>query len=388
MAPSPDHADRLARLRRALADAGLSGLLALHAVDLLWLAGTRQNAALWVPAAGEPALLVRKSLERAREESAVSDVRPFPPSRELAGALGASGRVGFTFDAVPAAILDFWRRQLPAVEPVDASALLRELRAVKSPAELDAMREAARRLCEVLASVPSFLAPGATELEVAAELERRLRLAGHEGAPRLRAFNAELSGGLVVAGDAAAAPGYFDGPVVGRGLGAAYPMGASRRPIAAGEPVLLDYTLVHRGYVVDMTRTAACGALPPGLARALDVAIRIEEEVRALLRPGVAREAPWERALALATEAGLADRFMGPPGAQARFIGHGVGLELDELPVMAAGAKGVLAAGHVVAVEPKFVFPGLGAVGVEDTFVVTGAGGERLGDLPPGLLRA
>lgn len=387
MPTSPEHAGRQARLAAALAARGLDAALVLHAVDVLWLTGTRQNAALWLPARGAPALLVRKSLARARAEAAVEDVRPFPPSRELAAALPAA-RVGVTLDAVPAATVAWWGKQLPGAALEDLSAEVRALRSVKSPAELEVMREGARRLGGVLREVPTFLRVGATELEVAAEVERRLRLAGHEGSPRLRAFNAELFGGLVVAGDAAAAPGFFDGPVVGQGLHAAYPLGASRRPIRAGEPVIVDYTVVCGGYVVDMTRTAACGPVAPEVRRALDASRRIQDAVAALLRPGTPCTAPWERALELAAEAGLADVFMGPPGDQARFVGHGVGLELDEWPVLAPGAKAALEAGQTVAVEPKFVLPGVGAVGVENTFVVTERGGERLGDLDDGLLQA
>jgi len=83
-----EHAARTARLQAALEDRKLSGALLLHAVDVFYLSGTRQNGALWVPARGAPVLLVRKSFARARRESAVADVRPFPPSKELAGTLG------------------------------------------------------------------------------------------------------------------------------------------------------------------------------------------------------------------------------------------------------------------------------------------------------------
>jgi Xaa-Pro aminopeptidase len=130
------------------------------------------------------------------------------------------------------------------------------------------------------------------------------------------------------------------------------------------------------------------GPAAPELVRAHDASRRIQDAVAALLSPGTPCAAPWERALAIAAEAGLGEVFMGPPGDQARFVGHGVGLELDELPVLAPGVKAVLQAGQTIAVEPKFVIPGLGAVGVENTFVVTERGGERLDELADDLLRA
>jgi Xaa-Pro aminopeptidase len=316
----------------------------------------------------------------------VADVRPFPPSRELAAATGARGRVGTTLDVVPAATLDFWRRQLPVAEWVDVSGALRAQRSVKSPAEIAVQREGGRRLSAVLGEVPAFLAPGMREIDLSAEIEHRLRRAGNEGSPRLRTYNAELFVGLAVAGEGAAVPGFFDGPVAGSGLHAAYPLGASVRPIGRDEPVLVDFTAVFGGYVVDMTRMAVCGTLAPDLARALAVARAIQAEVAGKLRPGVVPEDLWARALAVAGEAGLGDHFMGPPGDQARFVGHGVGLELDEPPVLAPGSRIPLRAGQTVAVEPKFVFPGRGAVGIENTWLVTESGGERLTPLPDELM--
>jgi Xaa-Pro dipeptidase len=389
MADAAEHRSRIARYQAALAERGLAGALLLNGVDVFYLAGTRQNAALFVPASGEPVLLVRKSLARARAEAAVEDVRAFPRSQELSRALPARGRIGAAFESVPQATLDFWRANVPGMALEDAGAILREQRSVKSAFEVGLLREGGRRMSRVLAEVPSFLRPGEREVDLSAEVEHRLRRAGSEGLPRVRAFNSDPPAGVVVTGAGAAEPGYFDGPVVGRGLSAAYPQGASERVIREGEPVLLDFTLVLGGYVVDMTRTAACGELDPGLVRAFHVARAIEDEIARSLRPGIPCAELWEHARAMAEQARLGDFFMGPPGDQARFVGHGVGLELDELPVLAPSFRGALRAGQAVAVEPKFVFPGAGAVGIEDTFVVTDAGGEKLtAGAPAEILRA
>lgn len=387
MAEAREEGARIARYQEALSARGFDAALVLPAVDLLYLTGTRQNASLFVPARGAPVLLVRKSLARARAESAVPDVRPFPPSKELAAALGAKGRIAVAFDAVPAATLEWWRKALPGVELADGSALLREQRAAKSPAELATMRDGGRRISAVIGEVPSFLRAGMRELDLSAEIEGRLRRAGNGGAPRLRGFNSELFVGLAVAGDSASAPGNFDGPVVGRGVDAAYPGGASERVVGRDEPIVLDYTAVFGGYVLDMTRIAVVGALPADLLRAFDVALAIQEEVVRGLVPGAIGQELWERAKAKADASGLGGNFMGPPGDQVRFVGHGVGLELDELPILAPGFKTPLAAGMTVAVEPKFVFPGVGAIGIENTWVVTERGGDRLTVLPDDILR-
>jgi Xaa-Pro aminopeptidase len=386
MTPATECTRRLATLREALASSGLDGALLLQAVDVLWLTGTRQNAALWVPREGEATLLVRKSLERARAESPLARVLPFPPSRELAGIIGAGRRLGLTFDVVPVAAQQFWSKALPGVAWTDLSMPVRQARSVKSPWELERMRDTAALLSGVLRELPSFLRPGMRELDLSAELEIRMRRAGNQGSPRVRGFNQEFFMGLALAGDSAAAPSYFDGPVTGRGLSASSPLGASVAPIERDQPVLLDYTAILEGYLTDMTRMAVCGALAPELRRAFDVARAIQDEVAAALRPGAVPSRLYALARERAEAAGLGTFFMGPPGAQARFVGHGIGLELDEVPVLAPGFDAPIQAGMTFAIEPKFVFPGQGVVGIENTFAVGEDGGLRLSDLSDDLL--
>jgi len=383
VADAQEHRSRISRYQAALAERGLAGALLLNGVDMFYLAGTRQNGALFVPAQGAPTLLVRRSFARAKAEAAVEDVRPFPRSHDLAKALRAEGGIGAAFEAVPAATIEWWRRHLPGAEIVDAGRILRGQRSVKSAAEIAIMRDGGRRISSVLAEIPAFLRPGMRELDVSAEVEYRLRRAGNEGVPRLRGFNSELFMGLAIAGAGAAEPGYFDGPAVGRGLSAAYPQGASERVVREGEPVLVDFTAVFGGYVVDMTRIGVLGALDPRLERAFEIACAIQDEIARNLKPGVPGEEIWEHARAMSEQARLGEFFMGPPGDQVRFVGHGVGLELDELPVLAPGFEAALVAGQTVAVEPKFVFPGVGAVGIENTFLVTDAGGEKLTSAAP-----
>jgi Xaa-Pro dipeptidase len=372
---------RLALFREALAAQDLEGALLLWATDVYYLAGTRQDGALWVPAQGEPALLVRRSLSRARAESPLADVRPFPPSRDLGSIVGRARRVGFALDVVPVAIHQLWSRALPGVELIDVAPALRRQRSAKSTWEIDRLRAAGRLLAGVFAELPRLLRPGMQEVDLATELEARLRRAGNEGGPRVRGFNQEALTGVVVSGASAEVASSFDGAVTGGGLSPSSPLGASRAIIPPGAPVVVDYTAMLDGYCVDMTRTAVCGRLAPELERAFGVALSIQDEVARLLRPGSIPSRLCARALELADAAGLGSFFMGPPGARVRFVGHGVGLELDELPVLAPGFDEPLRPGETVAVEPKFVLPGLGAVGIENTWVVTEGGGERLTDL-------
>ena len=378
---------RVSRLQQALASRGLDAAALTSWVDVFYFSGTRQNGMLRVPAQGAPTLFVRKTLARARAESALDDVRPFPASGDLAAALGEARHIGLAFDVATAAQLEWYRTHLPRRDLADVAAPIRDLRSVKSARELSLMRDGAKRMVAAMAEVPSFLRAGLREVDVAAELELRLRRLGNEGSPRLRAANMELFTGLVVSGDAAAEPGFFDGPVTGRGLSAARPVGPSTKVVGRDEPVIVDYTATFQGYTIDMTRVFVCGRLRPELERGMEAALDIQAAVARRLAPGEVPEAIWEEARAMAETAGLDQHFMGSPGDQARFVGHGVGLELDELPVLAPGFEAPLQAGQVIAVEPKFVFPGLGAVGVENTWAVAAGGGERLTALADGAVR-
>ncbi|HEY6838522.1 MAG TPA: Xaa-Pro peptidase family protein [Geobacteraceae bacterium] len=370
--------ERIIRLQRALRGAGIDGALIVYPIDVYYFSGTRQNATLWVPAEGNPSLFVRKSLARARQESLIEATVPFPSSKEFATLFGVNvQKIGLTFDVLPVQQYNYYAKLLPGREFVDISAANRELRSVKSAWELDKMRDSGAVLSSVFNQVPQFLRAGMRELDVAAEFEYRLRKAGSEGYVRMRAFNQELFQGLAVS-STAGEPGFFDGAVTGRGLSAASPHGASVEPIKADTPVLVDFTGIFKGYIVDMTRIFVVGKLAHELERAFATSLAIQNWLVANLKPGAVSEELFFKAAQMAEEAGLGKNFMGAPGENARFVGHGVGLELDEFPVLAQGFKVPLVAGQTIAIEPKFVFPGQGVVGIENTFAVDASGGVKL----------
>jgi Xaa-Pro aminopeptidase len=380
--------ERIIRLQQALRGSGIDGALVVHPIDVYYFSGTRQNATLWVPADGNPRLFVRKSLARAREESLIEETGPFPSSRDFPGLFDTEiRRIGFTFDVLPVQQYNYYAKLLPGREFVDIAAVNREIRSVKSAWELERMRRSGAALCDVFAQVPEFLRVGMRELDLAAEFEYRLRKAGGEGYVRMRAFNQELFQGLAVSAATAGRPGFFDGPVTGRGLSAASPQGASTETIAADTPVLMDYTGVFNGYIVDMTRMFVVGTLAPELEQAFATARAIQDYVVTNLKPGAICEELFVKAAEMADAAGLGPNFMGAPGENAKFVGHGVGLELDEFPVLAQGFKMPLQGGQTIAIEPKFVLPGLGVIGIENTFGVGAHGGEKLTPLADDIVR-
>jgi Xaa-Pro aminopeptidase len=192
---------------------------------------------------------------------------------------------------------------------------------------------------------------------------------------------------MVASGSAAATPTYFDGPAGGLGLSTASPQGASRKPFEPGEPILVDISTIVEGYIIDQTRMAVIGELDAEMERAFEVTRAIIREAEKMGRPGTSWESLHVRALEMAEEAGLKDHFMGYGKDQARFLGHGVGLELDELPVLAKGFDLPLEENMVIAVEPKFTFPGRGVIGIENTYVVTPEGLEPLTIAPEEIIR-
>lgn len=376
--PKSETTQRIARLQRRLADEGLDGALILYPIDIYYFSGTRQNGTLWIPASGEPMLLVRKSFARAARESHIADTRPFPSSRELPLLFSQEAkRIGLTFDVLPVQYHAYYAGILAGKEFVDISLINRELRAVKSPWEQERLRENGRRLAEVFAQIPSFFVPGMREIDLAAELEYRLRKADSEGHVRTRSFGMDMVG-LTTSGLQAAVSGSFDGPATGAGISAACPFGPSTTPIARNAPILIDYAGIWNGYVVDITRIFVHGELDPELSRAFSVACDIEAWLAEHLRPGAVCEELYLHSLGMAEAAGLGDHYMGYPGEQARFVGHGVGLELDEFPVLAKGFRSPLQEGQTLALEPKFIFPGKGVVGIENTWMVMPHGGEKL----------
>jgi Xaa-Pro dipeptidase len=373
---------RMVKMQEMLKGKGLDGALFIIPIDVYYFTGTRQNATLWLPSDGEPVLLVRKSLARASQESPLKDIRPFPSSKEFAAVIPEGVRtIGMTFDAVPIQQFNFYSKLLPGRDFVDISPLNREIRSIKSGFEIEQLKFSGACLSSIFTQVPGFLKPGMRELDLSAEFEYRLRKAGNEGYVRMRAFNQELSLGLAVSAGGSSY-GFFDGAVTGKGLSCASPQGASLDVLQENSPILIDYTGVFNGYITDMTRMFVIGSLDEELRHAFAVAISIQDHLQNSLLPGAICEELFLKSAEMAGQAGLGHCFMGMPGEQARFVGHGVGLELDEFPVLAQGFKVPLKAGNSIAIEPKFVFPGKGVIGIENTFVVTSSGGLKITDIP------
>lgn len=376
---------RIERLQACLCDEGLQGAVLVQNVDRYYCSGTMQAGYVFVPLEGDPLVLVRKDPERAADECPFA-VEPLGSARELAGRVRERfgeipSPLGLELDVLPVSHAERLKTLLPGIELASADRALMMTRSVKSAFEVTQVREAARVVAEAVETVPNYLREGVSELQLAAELERELRLRGHGGLARMRSFNQEIFYGHVMAGATAADASFLDAPTGGRGLGPALPQGSSTRPIQPGEPVVVDLIGNHRGYLSDQTRTFSIGPPEELFEEAFQSALAVERAVVDAARPGVPASAMYRVALDAAAETPFAPYFMGD-SHKVSFVGHGIGLEVDEYPFLARGFDLPLAEGMVFALEPKFVFAGKGVVGIEDTFVVTHEGLERLTPSP------
>jgi len=384
--PRPEIDARLERARTRLRNADVDAALFVQRADTVYLTGTAQNGVLSLPsdADGEPLFLVQKSRSRAREESPIVRQEPLGSMRDLVPALKAAGhghwkRIGLELDVLPWREVKRFEEQFPGAELVDISMPLRELRSIKSEYEIRQMEGAAEILREVFERVPAILRQSEREIDAAAAIEGEMRRLRHQGLVRIRRWNMELSGATVAAGPSASHPQAFDGADGTEGLYAAVPQSGGERLLRPGEPIMIDLVAGFGGYLVDKTRIFVLGRLrDQELLEAHRFTLRLQDEIQERLRPGTVCGSIYGHVLERVSTTPWKNGFMGWGENQVAFIGHGVGLELDELPILSARSSTTLREGMTVAVEPKIFFGDKGGVGIENTWVVTPEGCRNL----------
>lgn len=377
---------RWARVRQCM---DCEVLLVLQNVDIFYLTGTVQDGVLWFPRDGDPIFAVRKSPERARDESALPSIVAFRKYSELPSLFPAPGETtGIEADVVPFATYERLAQAFPNTRLVDASMALRSARAVKTDFEQERIRRAAAMLDAAFLDIPSQLEEGLREFELGARIEYVMRMQGHQGLVRVRRFNMEMFYGAVSFGDTAAYPHNFDGPVGVRGLYPAVPLNGSDKRLARGEPVMVDICGGSGGYIADGSRAYSLGQPAADIRATQDFILDLNAWIEDQLRPGAIPGAIYDQIQKKVAATPYAPHFMGAGGNRVRFVGHGVGLELDELPLIAPRYDTPLEAGNVLAIEPKVFYPDRGGAGVENTYVITETGFEKLTRAPEGWVVA
>ena len=361
---------------------GIDGALLFQAVDMCYFSGTAQDGLVYIPRDGEPIIMMKRSLVRAKEESPL-EVRPLKNMRNLKEDLGikTSATIGLEMDVLPCSFYFRVNKALEDASFVDVAERIKHIRSVKSEFEIKLAKEAAQMLVEGFSTVPDHIKEGMTEVELMCRMESEMRLMGHQGSLRFRRFNSIVPIGHIMSGSSAAIPSFLASPTGGKGTSVVFPHGPGYRKIKRNEPVFVDTVGICNGYIADATRIFSLGKIEPELVEAYEASCQIEEAIAREMKPGRTARELFELSESEGARLGYGDFLGGPVGSKCGFVGHGVGLELDEYPVLAP-LDHEIQEGMTIAVEPKIIYPGKGVLGVEDTFLTTSSGALRLTEMP------
>lgn len=368
---------RYSRLQALMGAAGMDAMLVTDNANMFALCGRIFDGYIWMPAVGAPMWFVRRPVGLGGENVVYIHKPEQIPGYLDASYSDASMTVGLELDVTSYSFAERLKGVFPTATVTNASGVLRQWRSVKTPVQLDLMRESGVKHAAVYRKVPGLYRPGMTDHELQVELERLSRLQGCLGVFRISGSSMEFFMGNVLTGENADAPTPYDFAMGGAGLDPALPVGASGEEIREHTTVMVDLNGNFTGYMTDMTRVYSLGDLPPLAIAAHKCSIDICRRFTEMARPGVAAKDLYAMAEGMARERDLDRYFMGHR-QHAGFVGHGIGIEVNELPVIAPRSRDILAEGNTVALEPKFVIPHVGAVGIENTYLIKADGVECL----------
>ncbi len=368
--------------------------LAISKVNQYYFTGTMQEGLLCIPRDADAVYYVRRSYERAVDESLFQEIRPMQTYRDAAADLvRIIGRVPDTVyleaEFVPLAMYERLIKHFGFKMFKSLNAYISEIRSVKSPYELDLMKKAGNiHRIALEERVPAVLKEGMTEIELATAVFSALVEEGHDGIARFNMFDTEILLGHIAFGESALYPTYFNGPGGNYGLSPAMQMMGSRnRRLKCGDLIFIDTGCSYEGYQSDKTMTYVFGKPLPRLAQDIHKkCVEIQNKIAHMLKPGELPSNIYNTIMKSVDEDKLPN-FMGYGNRRVKFLGHGIGLQVDELPVLAKGFDEPLQEGMVFAVEPKAGIEGVGMVGIENTFIVTPEGGICTTGTNPGLLQ-
>ncbi len=388
--PRDDLLKRMEGLKRLMADLSIDFAFIYENINRFYFSGTMQKGLLAVPLEGEPVFYAEKGRERARAESPfrIVDVKNERETGTIVKGLCPDGyRAGLELDVLPVSVFERLKGTLGFGTAVDVTPGIKDLRVIKSAFEIEQVKRSGTISDEVFRTAETVVKAGVTELEIEAALVGTGRRLGHHGALRMRGINQEIMLMAVQSGASGVIPTFVDGPIPGGGITPAVPHGSSFKRIEEGIPVTIDYCAGYNGYYTDETRAFVVGELGEIFRKPYETARAILEDAMAYGREGVDCTELWDRAYALVRKAGLEEFFMGHGEGQVSFLGHGIGLEINELPVITGKHRRVLREGMVFALEPKFVLPPHGAIGIEMDVIVRPRGLERVTAGPIDLIQ-
>jgi Xaa-Pro dipeptidase len=364
------------------------GLVVFSRLNIYYFTGTFGNGLFWLPLSGEPVLLCRRGYDRAKIESPIGNIVPFYSYKDLEGSLRDAGSpigktVAAEMNGLSWMLGNSFMKYLPGREFLAGDRVISITRSKKTVWELERLKIAGakHRAC-LVDLLPPFLKQGMSEFEMAHLISHLFFTQGHQGILRMENYGEEVYLGHISIGESGNYPSVFNGPLGLRGVHPAIPhMGSEQVRWEDGMPLSIDNGFMYEGYQTDKTQVYWLGkrdTIPSTIQAAYDCCVGIQALVSAHMKPGTRPADLWEQSLSLARTSGFEDGFMGLGRNKVPFVGHGIGLAIDEYPAVAKGFDQPLEEGTVLAVEPKVGIPGVGMVGVENTFVTTPQGGTSL----------
>ncbi|MCS7279120.1 MAG: Xaa-Pro peptidase family protein [Thermodesulfobacteriaceae bacterium] len=369
---------RLNKFKETIKTQGLSVVLIFSPLNIFYFTHTFVRGVLII-STEEVKLLVNRPWERAKKESLVP-FEPLKSFKDLSLILKAwrGKALGLEINALTPELYFKYQELLEDFQIKKVDYLILEQRMLKSFYEIFCIKRAGKFLAKALRRALKKFKPGMSELLASALLEKELRSLGHPGMVR-SLYGFELTYGHLLSGKEALEPIHFITGQGGRGI-LGFPSGATAKRLRRREPILIDFAGYFRGYYIDQTRMVSFGKVPQAEAYfkcALNLLKVLEKEVK----EGITASEVYEKALDLVQQEGLKDYFMAH-GEVLNFVGHGVGLQIDEPPALAKNQKTVLKENMVLALEPKFHVPNLGVIGIEETYLVTKRGLRALNSFP------
>lgn len=374
---SKDLLIRQQRLQNAMQSMNIEGCILTTAVNVFYMTGMVYNGYYYLPIEGQPVHFVKRP-EDVSFDNTIYIRKPEQITDELKN-LGRSipQSVLIETDVISFGECSRLLNTFGLKEAANASTLMRKVRSAKTEFELEQVRLCARKHEAVYKMIPSVYKDGMTDIEFQIEIERLMRLHGSLGLFRSYGENMDIYMGSLLTGENAEAPSPFDFALGGAGTSPILPLGASGQKIKKGNTIMVDMAGNYTPWMTDMTRVFSVGKTLDLAYRAHQVSIEISNKVMDIAKPGVSCAELYNIAMEAVVKNNLEPYFMGTK-QQAKFVGHGVGLEINEPPVLTPRSKELLEPNIVFALEPKFVIPEVGAVGIENTYLVTQDGLEKL----------
>lgn len=390
--PAEELESRLVRFREIMNRKHPDWRLAVFVskINMYYFTGTMQDGFLAIPRDDEAVLWVRRSCDRALDESLFPNIRPMRSYRDAAQVMGSfSCPVYMETEMVPVAMYRRMQKYFGFTDCLSLDAEIMAVRSVKSPYEISCMRRSGMIHRTILEErVPAILKEGMSEAELSTAIYGIMMEEGFQGIVRFSMFDTDMILGQIGFGESSIYPSFFNGPGGHVGLSPAVPiLGNRERRLRKGDLVFVDFGFGIGGYHTDKTMTYMFGRkLPDYAIEAQERCVEIQDRIASLLRPGAVPSKIYAEIMS-GLEPEFLENFMGFGNNTVRFLGHGIGLVVDEQPVIARGFDEPVKEGMAFAIEPKKGIPGVGMVGIENTFIVTATGSESITGSSRGLIQ-